>query len=93
INTGFTDVNTAFKEINSRNESIIPSPKKGQREGKAVPEEKSQSKKIKKQIIEEQASLAERLQAQEEAKNARKAELEIEDALIAKRVQDELELS
>ncbi|GJV39034.1 hypothetical protein Tco_1417474 [Tanacetum coccineum] len=95
INTGFTDVNTAFEEINSGNESIIPSPKKGQREGKAVLEEKSQSKKTKKQIREEQASLAEivRLQAQEEAKNARKAELERQDALIAKRVQDELELS
>ncbi|GKB87878.1 hypothetical protein Tco_0960150 [Tanacetum coccineum] len=95
INTGFTDVNTAFEEINSGNESIIPSPKKGQREGKAVLEEKSQSKKTKKQIREEQASLAEivRLQAQEEAENARKAELERQDALIAKRVQDELELS
>ncbi|GJS27769.1 hypothetical protein Tco_0488389 [Tanacetum coccineum] len=34
-----------------------------------------------------------RLQAQEEAENARKAELQRQDALIAKRVQDELELS
>ncbi|GJS99321.1 hypothetical protein Tco_0820491 [Tanacetum coccineum] len=102
INTGFTDVNTAFEEIksgddevNSGDESIIPSPKKGQREGKAVLEEKSQSKRTKKQIREEQASLAEivRLQAQEEAENARKAELQRQDALIAKRVQDELELS
>ncbi|GJV96335.1 hypothetical protein Tco_1547912 [Tanacetum coccineum] len=49
INTGFTDVNTAFEEINSGNKSIIPSPKKGQREGKAVLEEKSQSKKKKRQ--------------------------------------------
>ncbi|GKC83861.1 hypothetical protein Tco_1139578 [Tanacetum coccineum] len=95
INTGFIDVNTAFEEINSGNESIIPSPKKGQREGKAVLKEKSQSKRTKKQIIEEQASLAEivRLQAQEEAEYARKAELERQDALIAKRVQDELELA
>ncbi|GJT32075.1 putative ribonuclease H-like domain-containing protein [Tanacetum coccineum] len=102
INTGFTDVNTAFEEIksgddevNSGDESIIPSPKKGQREGKAVLEEKSQSKRTKKQIREEQASLVEivRLQAQEEAKNARKVELQRQDALIAKRVQDELELS
>ncbi|GKA73792.1 hypothetical protein Tco_0780094 [Tanacetum coccineum] len=65
INTGFTDVNTAFEEIksgddevNSGDESIIPSPKKGQREGKAVLKEKSQSKRTKKQIREEQASLA-----------------------------------
>ncbi|GJW41931.1 hypothetical protein Tco_0070730 [Tanacetum coccineum] len=95
INTGFTDVNTAFEEINSGDESKIPSPKKGQREGKAVLEEKSQSKRTKKQIREEQASLAEivRLQAQEEAENARKAEQQRQDALIAKRVQDELELS
>ncbi|GKC74824.1 hypothetical protein Tco_1120707 [Tanacetum coccineum] len=75
INTGFTEVNTAFEEINSGDESIITSPEKGQREGKAVLEEKSQ------------------LQAQEEAENARKAELQRQDALIAKRVQDELELS
>ncbi|GJW15971.1 zinc knuckle CX2CX4HX4C containing protein [Tanacetum coccineum] len=52
------------------------------------------SKKTKKHIREEQASLAEivRLQAQEEVEYARKAELERQDALIAKRVQDELEL-
>ncbi|GJT49055.1 hypothetical protein Tco_0975212 [Tanacetum coccineum] len=95
INTGFTNVNTAFEEINSGDESIIPSPKKGQREGKAVLEEKSQSKKTKKHIREEQASLAEiiRLQAQKEAENARKAEQQRQDALIARRVQDELELS
>ncbi|GJW56721.1 hypothetical protein Tco_0103452 [Tanacetum coccineum] len=65
INTGFIDVNTAFEEINSGNESIIPSPKK--------------------EIV--------RLQAQEEAENARKVALERQDALIAKRVHDELELS
>ncbi|GJY60980.1 hypothetical protein Tco_0461637 [Tanacetum coccineum] len=95
INTGFTEVNTAFEEINSGDESIITSPEKGQREGKAVLEEKSQSKRTKKHIREEQASLAEivRLQAQEEAENARKAELERQDTLIAKRVQDELKLS
>ncbi|GKE31403.1 hypothetical protein Tco_1450725, partial [Tanacetum coccineum] len=102
INTGFTDANTAFEEIksgddevNSGDESIIPSPKKGQREGKAVLEEKSQSKRTKKHIKEEQASLAKivRLQAQEEAKNARKAEQQRQDALITKKMQDELELS
>ncbi|GJQ99484.1 hypothetical protein Tco_0522469 [Tanacetum coccineum] len=42
INTGFTEVNIAFEEINSGDESIIPSPKKGQREGKAVLKEKYQ---------------------------------------------------
>ncbi|GKD78694.1 hypothetical protein Tco_1341315, partial [Tanacetum coccineum] len=88
INTGFTGINTAFEEIKSRDdevnfgdESIIPSPKKGQRKGKAVLEEKSQSKRTKKQIREEQASLAKivRLQAQEEAKNARKVEQQRQD--------------
>ncbi|GJY82381.1 hypothetical protein Tco_0495757 [Tanacetum coccineum] len=54
----------------------------------------SQSKRTKKQISEEQASLAEiaRLQAQEEAENARKTELLRQGALITKRMQDELEL-
>ncbi|GJT78765.1 ribonuclease H-like domain-containing protein [Tanacetum coccineum] len=53
-------------EINSGDESIIPSPKKGQREGKAVLEEKSlflfsffSLKMDKKQIREREASLAE----------------------------------
>ncbi|GKE48994.1 hypothetical protein Tco_1480252, partial [Tanacetum coccineum] len=66
VSTPFTDVNTAFKEIksgddevNSGDESIFPSPKNGQREGKEVLEEKSQSKRTKKQIREEQASLVE----------------------------------
>ncbi|GKD09599.1 hypothetical protein Tco_1189284 [Tanacetum coccineum] len=55
INTCFTDVNTAFKEIksgddevNSGDESIIPSLMKSQREGKAMLEEDSQSKRTKK---------------------------------------------
>ncbi|GKF17125.1 hypothetical protein Tco_0062043, partial [Tanacetum coccineum] len=54
-NKTYTDVNTAFEEIKSRgdevnsgDESIIPSPKKGQREGKAMLEENSQSKRTKK---------------------------------------------
>ncbi|GJU59727.1 hypothetical protein Tco_1237493 [Tanacetum coccineum] len=72
------------------------SSKQGEEFTKARQSERKYSvKKTKKQIREEQASLAEivRLQAQEEAKNARKAKLERHDALIAKRVQDELELS
>ncbi|GJS04263.1 hypothetical protein Tco_0320771 [Tanacetum coccineum] len=91
VSTAFTDVNTAFEEIKTGDESIIPSLKKGQRKGKAMLEEKSQSKRTKTQIIEEQTSLAEiaRLQAQEEAEDARKAELQRQDALIAKRMQDE----
>ncbi|GJS96030.1 hypothetical protein Tco_0802998, partial [Tanacetum coccineum] len=62
--------------------------------GKAIVKLVKKSKRTKKQIREEQTSLAEivRLQAQEEAENARKAEQQRHDALIAKRVQDELEL-
>ncbi|GJR05297.1 hypothetical protein Tco_0528281 [Tanacetum coccineum] len=81
INTGFTDVNTAFEEIKSRDdevnsgdESIIPSSKKGPREGKAVLEEKSQSKRTMK--LDQESKLVGKkykLQAQEEAENARKA--------------------
>ncbi|GJR40104.1 hypothetical protein Tco_1215788 [Tanacetum coccineum] len=52
-------------------------------------------KRTKKQIREEQASLAEiaRIQAEEEAKNARREELKRQDELAAKRLQEELELS
>ncbi|GJV52182.1 hypothetical protein Tco_1447923 [Tanacetum coccineum] len=39
VSTTFTDVNTAFEEINSGDDMNISSPKKGQREGKAVLEE------------------------------------------------------
>ncbi|GJV93133.1 hypothetical protein Tco_1540946 [Tanacetum coccineum] len=80
INTGFTDVNTAFEEIKSGDDEV----NSGDESIISLPK-----------IGEEQASLAEivRLQAQEEAENARKAELQRQDALITKRVQDELELS
>ncbi|GJY02445.1 putative reverse transcriptase domain-containing protein [Tanacetum coccineum] len=66
--------------------SVMSLSKKVKEKGKAVLEEKSQSKRTKKQIREEQASLAEivRLQAQEEAKNARKAEQQRQMSLICK---------
>ncbi|GJW52739.1 hypothetical protein Tco_0096824 [Tanacetum coccineum] len=79
INTDFIDVNTAFEEIKSGDDEVNAG------DESIIPSPKK----------EEQASLAEivRLQAQEEAKNARKAEQERQDALIARIVQDELELS
>ncbi|GKC38104.1 hypothetical protein Tco_1050488 [Tanacetum coccineum] len=93
INSGFTDVTTAFEEINSGDESIIPSSKKGQREGKAVLEEISCLKGTIRTDQNEQHVFVwleiVRLQAQEEAENARKAKLQRQDALSAKRVQDE----
>ncbi|GKD71399.1 hypothetical protein Tco_1325489, partial [Tanacetum coccineum] len=60
-----------------------------------VLEETPQTKRTKKQIREEQASLAEiaRIQAEEEAENARREELKRQDELAAKRLQEELELS
>ncbi|GJZ14277.1 hypothetical protein Tco_0549507 [Tanacetum coccineum] len=66
-----------------------------QREGKALLEETPQTKRTKKQIREEQASLAEiaRIQAEEEAENARREELKRQDELAAKILQDESELS
>ncbi|GJS17332.1 hypothetical protein Tco_0411804 [Tanacetum coccineum] len=63
-------------EVNSGDESIIPSPKKGQREGKAVLEEKSQSKRTKKQIREEQASLAEIMSRLSETQKNRMAQVQ-----------------
>ncbi|GJW06828.1 hypothetical protein Tco_1569251 [Tanacetum coccineum] len=66
-----------------------------QREGNAVLEEIPQTKRTKKQIREEHASLAEieRIQAEEEAKIARREELKRQDELAAKRLQEELGLS
>ncbi|GJW73290.1 hypothetical protein Tco_0132660 [Tanacetum coccineum] len=92
---------TLAKFLYSKNQDPTTARKRKVKTGlsrKSIPDEvlkkKSQSKRTKKQNREEQASLAEivRLQAQEEAENARKSELERQDALIAKRVQDELEL-
>ncbi|GJU93527.1 hypothetical protein Tco_1318283 [Tanacetum coccineum] len=89
---GLEAAKTLAKVLTQRTKTYT---RKGQREERHVLGRKSQSKRTKKQIREEQASLAEivRLQAQEEAENARKAELQRQDALITKRVQDELELS
>ncbi|GKD74157.1 hypothetical protein Tco_1332439 [Tanacetum coccineum] len=98
---GLEAAETLAKVLTQRTKTYTRKVKTGLRrkldadEVSTVLEEKSQSKRTKKPIREEQASLAEivRLQAQEEAKNARKAEQQRQDALIAKRVQDELELS
>ncbi|GJZ62622.1 hypothetical protein Tco_0618759 [Tanacetum coccineum] len=98
---GLEAAETLAKVLTQRTKTYTSKVKTGLRrkldadEVSTVLEEKSQSKRTKKPIREEQASLVEivRLQAQEEAKNARKAEQQRQDALIAKRVQDELELS
>ncbi|GJZ94849.1 putative ribonuclease H-like domain-containing protein [Tanacetum coccineum] len=91
VSTGFTDIKSASEKVSSGGEHVSAS----QREGKAVLEETPQTKRTKKQIREEQASLAEiaRIQAEDEAENARREELKRQDELAAKRLQEELELS
>ncbi|GKA30305.1 hypothetical protein Tco_0716610 [Tanacetum coccineum] len=70
VSTGFTDIKSASERLSSGGEHVSAS----QREGKAVLKETPQTKRTKKQIREEQASLAEiaRIQAKEEAENARR---------------------
>ncbi|GJV09602.1 hypothetical protein Tco_1351143, partial [Tanacetum coccineum] len=91
VSTGFTDIKSASEKVSSGGEHVSAS----QREGKAILEETPQTKRTKKQIREEQASLAEiaRIQAEEEAENARREGLKRQDELVAKRLQEELELS
>ncbi|GJX27727.1 ribonuclease H-like domain-containing protein [Tanacetum coccineum] len=82
IKSGFTNISSGKDKVS-------------QRKGKEVLEEQPQPKRSKKQIREEEASLAEiaRIQAQEAAEIERKAELERLDALAAKRLNDEFEMS
>ncbi|GJV22874.1 ribonuclease H-like domain-containing protein [Tanacetum coccineum] len=110
VNSGNEDFNTGFEEVNpgsigvststepvstpSAVQTTIPSPVKGQREGKApmTAEEIQATKKTKEQIQQEEAGLAEaiRLQTQQEEEAARHVYL---DELLAKRIQEEQELS
>ncbi|GKD35594.1 hypothetical protein Tco_1251103 [Tanacetum coccineum] len=99
INSGIEDVNTgSFKVDTGRTSistsSIIHSPKKGQREGKAqmVEEDIQATHKTKEQIRQEEAGLEEaiRLQAQMDEEVAKHIHL---DNMLAKRVQEEQELS
>ncbi|GJV82713.1 putative ribonuclease H-like domain-containing protein, partial [Tanacetum coccineum] len=80
VSTGFEDVSTGFTDIKSASEKVSfggEHVSASQRKGKAVLEETPQTKRTKKQIREEQASLAEiaRIQVEEEAENARREEL------------------
>ncbi|GKD40694.1 hypothetical protein Tco_1260901, partial [Tanacetum coccineum] len=95
VSTGFEDVSTGFTNIKSASEKVSSGGEHvSQREGKAVLEETPQTKRTKKQIKEEQASLAEiaRIQAEDKAENARREELKRHDELAAKRLQKELKL-
>ncbi|GJT16532.1 hypothetical protein Tco_0875238 [Tanacetum coccineum] len=106
INTGRVEINTRFEDVNTDStkvdtgrtlistSSIILSPKKGQREGKAqmVEEDIQATHKTKEQIRQEEAGLEEaiRLQAQMDEEVAKQIHL---DKMVAKRVQEEQELS
>ncbi|GJU76077.1 hypothetical protein Tco_1273147 [Tanacetum coccineum] len=81
IESGFTNISSGEVRVS-------------QRKGKEVLEEQPQPKRSKKQIREEEASLAEiaRIQAQEAAEIERKAELQRLDELAAKRLNDEFEM-
>ncbi|GJZ73923.1 putative ribonuclease H-like domain-containing protein [Tanacetum coccineum] len=92
INTGSSKVDTGRTSISTS--SIIHSPKKGQREGKAqmVEEDIQATHKTKEQIRQEEAGLEEaiRLQAQMDEEVAKQIHL---DKMLAKRVQEEQELT
>ncbi|GJX53702.1 uncharacterized mitochondrial protein-like protein [Tanacetum coccineum] len=99
INSGIEDVNTgSFKVDTSRTSistySIIHSPKKGQRERKAqmVEEDIQATHKTKEQIRQEEVGLEEaiRFQAQMDEEVAKHIHI---DKMLAKRVQEEQELS
>ncbi|GJW19338.1 hypothetical protein Tco_0026774 [Tanacetum coccineum] len=98
INSGIEDVNTGSSKVDTgrtsiSTSSIIHSPKKGQREGKAqmVEEDIQATHKTKEQIRQEEAGLEEaiRLQAQMDEEVAKHIHL---DKMLAKRVQEEQEL-
>ncbi|GKC60477.1 hypothetical protein Tco_1088075 [Tanacetum coccineum] len=106
VNTGNEDFNTGSLGVSTGSGPVstpsvvqtinvtIPSPIKSQREGKApmTTEEIQATKRTKAQIQQEEAGLAEamRLQALQEEEAARQVHL---DALIAKRISEEEELS
>ncbi|GJZ54987.1 hypothetical protein Tco_0610180 [Tanacetum coccineum] len=82
IKSGFTNISSGEVRVS-------------QRKGKEVLEEQPQPKRSKKQIREEEASLAKiaRIQAQEAAQIERKGELQRLDALATKRLNDEFKMS
>ncbi|GJW13161.1 hypothetical protein Tco_0017294 [Tanacetum coccineum] len=102
VNTGSIEINTGREKINTGNAPAvvqtvnitIPSPVKGQREGKApmTTEDVQVTKRTKAQIQQEEAGLAEamRLQAQMDEEIAKQVHL---DEMAAKRVQEEEELT
>ncbi|GJX58616.1 hypothetical protein Tco_0290006 [Tanacetum coccineum] len=99
ISTGFEDISTGFEEVNTGGLGVSAdsgpvSSARGQREGKAlmIVEETQAPKRTKEQIQQEEASLAEaiRFQTLKEEETAKQVHL---DALLAKRLAEEEELT
>ncbi|GJW70151.1 hypothetical protein Tco_0127068 [Tanacetum coccineum] len=99
IDTGFEDIDTGFEEVNIGGLGVSTgsgpvSSVRGKREGKdpMIVEETQAPKRTKEQIQQEEASLAEaiRLQTLEEEETAKQVHL---DALLAKRLAEEEELT
>ncbi|GJT29818.1 hypothetical protein Tco_0910093 [Tanacetum coccineum] len=94
FSTGSLGVSTSTGPVSTPSVVIIPSPIKGQREGKApmTTEDIQATKRTKVQIQQEEAGLIEaiRLQTLQEEEAARQVYL---DALLAKRISEEEELS
>ncbi|GJU61629.1 hypothetical protein Tco_1243464 [Tanacetum coccineum] len=93
----FKEVKSAFEKVNTGGIRVsVPSPNRGRREGKAPmieeEEETQTSRKIKEQILQEEAGLAEaiRLDALEKEEVAKQVHL---DSLIAQRMAEEQELT
>ncbi|GJW28138.1 hypothetical protein Tco_0045013 [Tanacetum coccineum] len=93
VNTGSAKVSTVSGQVSTDSiKKSIPSPDKGQREGKAPMIIEEAPKKTKEQILQEEASLAEaiRLDTLEKEEEAKQVHL---DSLLAQRIAEEEELN
>ncbi|GJW50468.1 hypothetical protein Tco_0091819, partial [Tanacetum coccineum] len=93
VNTGIIKVSTVSEQVSTGStKRSIPSPDKGQREGKAPMIIEEAPKKSKEQILQEEASLAEaiRLDTLQKEEEAKQVHL---DSLLAQRLAEEEELN
>ncbi|GJW70538.1 putative ribonuclease H-like domain-containing protein [Tanacetum coccineum] len=93
VNTGSIKLSTVSEQVSTGSTKIsIPSPDKGQREGKAHMISEETPKKSKEQILQEEASLAEaiRLDSLQKEEEAKQIHL---DSLLAQRIAEKEELN
>ncbi|GJY64690.1 hypothetical protein Tco_0466150 [Tanacetum coccineum] len=93
VNTGSIKLSTVSEQVSTGSTKMsIPSPDKGQREGKAPMISEETPKKSKEQILQEEASLAEaiRLDSLQKEEEAKQIHL---DSLLAQRIAEEEELN